>query len=65
LVGGVPVALALLLAPFIFIPGVYEVANFTAWPRFARFCASLGYIVITGVLGFAFTSWFISFVGRV
>jgi len=59
LVGGTPVALALLLAPFVFIPGVCAVANFTAWPRFARFCASLGYVAVTGVLGFAFVSWFI------
>jgi hypothetical protein len=65
LVGGTPVALALLLAPFVFIPGVYAVANFTAWPRLARLCASLGYVAVTGVLGFAFMSWFIEFVRRV
>ena len=56
---GPPAALALLLAPFVFVPGVFVVANHRAWSRFARLLASLGYVAASGVLGFSSMSWFV------
>ncbi len=60
-VGGPAPALALLLAPFVFIPGVYTIANVPGWPGWARFVASLCYVVTSGVLGFLFMSWLTTF----
>lgn len=56
-----PAALALLLAPFIFVPGIYILANHRAWSRLTRLLASLGYVAVSGVLGFASMSWFVQF----
>ena len=64
LVSDASAALALVLAPFVFIPGLYTITNLASWSRLARFCASLGYVALTGVLGFIFMSWFIEFVRR-
>lgn len=52
ILGGEPVALALLLAPFVFIPGVLVVANMAGWSGFIRLTASLAYVVLSGVIGF-------------
>jgi hypothetical protein len=60
-VGGPPVALAMLLAPFIFIPGLYTIANVSRWPAFIRFLASLVYLVGLGALSFIEVSWLTEF----
>jgi hypothetical protein len=47
-----PAALALLLALFIFIPGVYVLANLRSWGKLLRLLASMGYVVVSGVAAF-------------
>ncbi len=54
-------ALALLLAPFVFIPRVHTIGNVPGWSGWARFAASLGYVATSGVLGFLVMSWFNGF----
>lgn len=61
---GPPLALALLLAPFVFTPGLYTIANFSSWPPFARVVACFAYVALTGVVGFAAMSWFTEFAHR-
>ncbi len=56
-----PVALAILLTPFIFIPGVYTVANLPGLSGPIRFFASLLYVAISAVVGFIVLSMFIEF----
>jgi hypothetical protein len=47
-----PAALALLLALFIFIAGVYVLANLRSWGKLLRLLASMGYVVVSGVAAF-------------
>jgi hypothetical protein len=47
-----PAALALLLALFIFIPGVYVLGNLRSWGKLLRLLASMGYVVVSGVAAF-------------
>ena len=56
---GAPVGLALLLAPFIFIPGVYTISNIPRWSGPIRFVASLAYVAVASVVGFVALSRFI------
>ena len=63
-VNGSAAALALLLTPFVFIPGLYTIANTVAWPRLVRLVVCLLYVAVTGVLGFIAMSWFVEFVRR-
>jgi hypothetical protein len=58
---GKPWALVLLLAPFIFIPGVYVISNLPGWSGPIRFIASLVYVVLASMVGFAVLSQFIEF----
>jgi hypothetical protein len=44
--------LVLLVAPFVFIPGVYVVANAPGWSGLARLLASLTYVGVSGFAGF-------------
>ena len=39
-------ALAVLVATVIFVPGVLIIANYVGWPRWVRFVASLAYVVM-------------------
>ena len=47
-----PLAIALLLAPFAFIPGLYVLANRAAWSRTSRFLACIAYLVASAVAGY-------------
>jgi len=47
-----PTGLALLLALFIFIPGVYVLANTPSWGRLRRAVASAIYVVLSEVVAF-------------
>jgi hypothetical protein len=49
---GAPVGLAILLALFIFIPGVYVLANVTAWGKVLRAFACVIYVVSSEVIAF-------------
>ena len=51
-------ALALLLAPFIFIPGVYVVGNLPGRQWLTRLAASFAYVAVSGFVGFFVMSWF-------
>lgn len=58
---GPPVGLAILLTPFIFIPGVYVISNLPGWSGPIRFVASLVYVVLASVVGFIVLSLFVEF----
>ena len=58
---GPPVGLAILLAPFIFIPGVYVISNLPGWSGPIRFFASLVYVALASVMGFFVLSQFVEF----
>ena len=47
-----PIAIALLLAPFVFIPGLYVLANMAVWSRSARLLACMAYLVVGAVTAF-------------
>lgn len=55
---GKPWAFVLLLAPFIFIPGVYVISNLPGWSGPIRFITSLVYVVLASIVGFAVLSQF-------
>ena len=55
--GAPPVAVALMLALFIFIPGLYVVTNLPGWSPWAKLAASLGYVAVSGSLGLAWMVW--------
>jgi hypothetical protein len=61
---GPPVGLAVLLAPFIFIPGVYVVANVQGWSRLIRFVASLTYVALSAIVAFVVLSQSVEFMHR-
>ena len=50
--GAQPVGLAILLAPFVFIPGVYVLANVHRWGRLLRAASCVIYVVASEVLAF-------------
>ncbi len=47
-----PVGLALLLAPFVFIPGVYVLTNVPAWSRIIKFSARVLFFVLGSATGY-------------
>ncbi|MDA8457449.1 hypothetical protein M4R22_22030 [Acidovorax sp. GBBC 3334] len=47
----------LLLALFIFIPGVYVIANLPRWPGSIRLIACLAYVFLAEVAAFLVLSW--------
>jgi hypothetical protein len=53
--------LVLLLAPFVFIPGVYVVANIPGWSGPRRFFASLAYVGVGGAVAFVALSNLVAF----
>jgi hypothetical protein len=61
--GGVG-GLVLLLAPFVFIPGVYVVANIPGWSAPRRLFASLTYVAVAGVVAFVALSTFVSYMNQ-
>ncbi len=48
-----PVEAALLLALFVFIPGLYVVTNLPSVSGWVKVIASLGYVAVSGALGVA------------
>ncbi|XZG70582.1 hypothetical protein ACTSKR_01640 [Chitinibacteraceae bacterium HSL-7] len=44
--------LAILLTPFVLIPGLHVVANIPSWPGGWRFVASIGYAVSAAIAGY-------------
>lgn len=52
-----PIALAMLLALFIFIPGVYVISNIKKWYGIIRFSISLGYVVAAEVVSYEVLSF--------
>lgn len=55
--GAPPVAVALMLALFIFIPGLYVITNLPGWSPWAKLGASLGYVAVSGSLGLVWMVW--------
>ena len=55
--GAPPIAGALMLALFIFIPGLYVITNLPGWSPWAKLGASLGYVAVSGSLGLAWMVW--------
>lgn len=47
-----PVSVSLLLALFVFMPGLYVLSNLRSWSRIQRLVACLLYVVISGVVGY-------------
>lgn len=49
-----PDSVSLLLALFVFIPGLYVLSNLRSWSRIKRLVACLLYVVVSGVVGYKF-----------
>lgn len=49
---GSPEAASLLLALFVFIPGLYVLSNLSSWSRITRLVACLLYVVVSAVVGY-------------
>jgi len=47
-----PIALAILLVLFIYIPGVHVISNIEKWSGIIRFWISLGYVVVAEVVSY-------------